>query len=31
MSQLVNLASGNNMVRFTPFASPGRGCPPFST
>jgi RHS repeat-associated protein len=25
MSQLVNLASGNNIVRFSPFASPGRG------
>jgi RHS repeat-associated protein len=25
MSQLVNLASGNNIVRFSPFESPGRG------
>ncbi len=25
MSHLVNLASGNSIVRFTPFASPGRG------
>ena len=25
MTQLVNLASGNNLIRFTPFAAPGRG------
>jgi RHS repeat-associated protein len=25
MSQFVNLASGNNIVRFSPFAAPGRG------